>query len=127
MAKLVPGKNGNGMINRWEKGDVTNPAGRPRKYISQLKAEGYKMAEIKDCIQVLLSMTETELLLINDNPLATILEKTIANALIKSHKKGSLYSVETLLTRAHGKPEEKQQVTNDGVVEVIFTKGKTIL
>jgi hypothetical protein len=35
--------------------------------------------------------------------------------------------LETLLTRVYGKPKETAQVTTDGKIEVIFTKGKTIL
>ena len=127
MAKLVPGRNGWGIMNRFEKGDVPNPKGRPRKVISELKEFGYRMVEINDCIQVLIAMTEDELEAVNANPKATMLEKSIANAMLKSYKKGSLYSLETLLTRAHGKPKETQQVTNDGIIEVVFTKGKTIL
>jgi tRNA A37 N6-isopentenylltransferase MiaA len=42
-----------------------------------------------------------------DNPKATVLEKTIAQALRKSMEKGKLDSVETLLTRVYGKPKEK--------------------
>ena len=76
MAKLVPGRNGWGIMNRFEKGDVRL---------------NRKLMDTRD------------------------------------YKKGSLYSLETLLTRAHGKPKETQQVTNDGFIEVVFTKGKTIL
>ena len=43
---------------------------------------------------------------VNKNPKATILEKTIANAMKKSLEKGSLYSIDTLLTRVYGKPKE---------------------
>ena len=56
MAKLVPGRNGWGIMNRFEKGDVPNPKGRPRKVISELKEFGYRMVEINDCIQVLIEI-----------------------------------------------------------------------
>ena len=47
------------------------------------------------------------------NPNATILEKTVANALKKSLEKGSLYSLDTLMSRVYGKPKEtvSQEVT----------------
>jgi hypothetical protein len=45
----------------------------------------------------------------------------------KSLEKGSLYSLETLLTRVYGKPKETAEVTNDGKIEVVFVNGKTIL
>lgn len=127
MAKLVPGKNGWGKVNQWEKGESGNPAGRPRKYINELKGTGYSLIEINDCIQVLMSMTLEELAKVYENPNGTILEKTICKAMIKSLEKGSLFSLETLLTRVYGKPKEIAQVQTDSVVEVVFTKGKTIL
>jgi hypothetical protein len=75
----------------------------------------------------MLMMTIKELKVIFDNPDATILEKTIAGAMVNSLKKGSLYSVETLLTRIYGKPKETSAVTTNGKIEFIITKGKTIL
>lgn len=104
-----------------------NPNGRPRKYVSLLKESGYKLSEINDTIQSMMAMDLDELKAVWDNPKSTILEKTIANAMKKSLEKGSLYSLETLLTRVYGKPKETAQVTTDGKIEVIFTKGKTIL
>ena len=80
--------------------------GRPRKYVSLLKEQGYKMSEVNDCIQVMMSMTLEELKDVWDNPKATVLEKTIASAIKKSIEKGSLYSIETLLSRVFGKPKE---------------------
>ena len=58
---------------------------------------------------------------------ATILEKTIAIALQKGLEKGSLYSIETLLTRAFGKPKELVHQEHDGKIEVVFVDNKTIL
>jgi DNA-binding transcriptional MerR regulator len=84
-----------------------NLKGAPRKWISELKDKGYRIAEINDAIQVLLTMSMEELEEVKSNAKATILEKTIANALKKSLDKGTLDSLETLLTRAFGKPKEK--------------------
>jgi len=56
---------------------------------------------------------------------ATILEKTIANAMRKSLQKGSLYSIDTLLTRVYGKPKEtidtnnKTELTGKIKIEVV--------
>ena len=75
----------------------------------------------------MMSMNIDELKDVYDNPKATILEKTIANAMVKSLKKGSLYSLETLLTRVYGKPKETQSITQDNKIEVVFVAGKTIL
>lgn len=110
-----------------QKGQVLNPNGRPRKYTTLLREQGYKLSEINDTIQVMMSMDLQELKEVFDNPKATILEKTIANAMKKSLEKGSLYSIDTLLTRVYGKPKETAQVTTDNKIEVVFVKGKTIL
>jgi hypothetical protein len=88
--------------------------GRPRKWISELKDNGYKSSEVNDCILVMLSMTIEELADVYKNPKATILEKTVANALKRSLEKGSLYSIETLLSRAVGKPKESVDHTTAG-------------
>ena len=104
-----------------------NREGRPRKYVSLLKDAGYKLSEINDTIQNMMAMDIQELKGVYENPQATILEKTIASAMRKSLEKGSLYSLETLLTRVYGKPKETAEVTNDGKIEVVFVNGKTIL
>lgn len=126
MPEFMPGRNG-GKLMRPMKGETMNPNGRPRKYVSLLKESGYKLSEINDTIQSMMAMDLDELKSVWDNPKATILEKTIANAMKKSLEKGSLYSLETLLTRVFGKPKETAQVTTDAKIEVVFTKGKTIL
>lgn len=126
MATQVPARNG-GTLTRPDKGETMNPNGRPRKYVSQLKEQGYKLSEVNDAIQALMSMDVEELKSVLENPKATILELTIAKAMIKSLQNGSLYSMETLLTRVYGKPKEIQQVQSDSKIEVVFVSGKTIL
>jgi hypothetical protein len=124
--RKIQGRNGGTLIVP-DKGETNNPNGRPRKYVSVLADAGYKLAEINDTIQNMMAMDVQELKSVYDNPKATILEKTIANAMVKSLQKGSLYSLETLLTRVYGKPKETAQVTTDSRIEVVFVKGKTIL
>lgn len=106
MGRLVKQKHG-GALWHVAKGETSNPNGRPRKFISQLKKEGYKQSEIFDAIQVLISMQPDELEAVKLNPKATVLEITIASAILKSIKNGDLSSLETLLTRVFGKPKEK--------------------
>jgi hypothetical protein len=101
-------------LKPFEKGESGNPNGRPRKWISELKESGYKSSEVNDCILVMLSMTIEELADVYKNPKATILEKTVANALKRSLEKGSLYSIDTLLNRAVGKPKESIDHTTNG-------------
>lgn len=113
--------------HKWNKGESGNPNGRPRKYVSLLKEQGYKLSEINDSIQAMMSMTIEELKAVWDNPQATVLEKTVAHAMRKSLEKGSLYSLETLLTRVYGKPKEQMDINTDNKVEIVFVEGKSIL
>jgi len=126
MAKIVKQKHG-GTLKVLQKGETANPNGRPRKYVSLLKEQGYKLAEINDSIQALMSMTPKELEAVTKNPDATVLEMTVAKAIIKSMNNGSLYSMDTLLSRVYGKPKEQVDVQQDTKIEVVFVDGKTIL
>jgi hypothetical protein len=126
MAKEVKQKHG-GTLKVLQKGETANPNGRPRKYVSLLKEQGYKLAEINDSIQALMSMTPKELEAVTKNPDATVLELTVAKAMVKSMNNGSLYSMDTLLSRVYGKPKEQVDVQQDTKIEVVFVDGKTIL
>ena len=126
MAKEVKQKHG-GTLKVLQKGETANPNGRPRKYVSLLKEQGYKLAEINDSIQALMSMTPKELEAVKKNPDATVLELTVAKAMVKSMNNGSLYSMDTLLSRVYGKPKEQVDVQQDTKIEVVFVDGKTIL
>ena len=114
-------------LTPFKKGEVANPNGRPRKYVSLLKEQGYKLSEINDSIQALMSMDEEELRAVSLNDAATVLEKTVAKAMLKSLSNGSLFSLDTLLTRVYGKPKEQMDIKTDNKIEVIFIDGKTIL
>lgn len=105
MGALVKQPHG-GAIYHASKGETKNPNGRPRKLALAMKAQGYQMQDIDKTIENLLAMTVDELKAVDNNPEATVLEKTIAKAIGKSIEKGSLYSLETLLSRRFGKPRE---------------------
>lgn len=93
--------------HEFKKGQSGNPNGRPRKYVSTLIDQGYKRSEINDTIQNMMAMTLEEVKAVWDNPTATVLEKTIASAIRKSIEKGTLYSLETLLSRVYGQPKQE--------------------
>jgi len=109
----------------FQKGQSGNPNGRPRKYVSTLRESGYKLSEINDCIQVMMAMTVDELKEAFENKNATVLEKTIAAAIKKSIEKGSLYSIETLLSRVYGKPKESVDMEMSGEVVVTLNLNNT--
>lgn len=106
--------------DKFKKGQSGNPKGRPKKYVSLLVDNGYKRSEINDTIQAMLSMTMQELQEVYSNPDATILEKTIANAMRKSLEKGSLYSIETLISRTYGMPKQETENININVDKFEF-------
>ena len=109
-------------LKPFPKGNNANPNGRPKKYVSLLKESGYKLSEINDTIQAMMAMDMDELKSVWDNKHATILEKTIANAMMTSLKKGSLYSLETLLSRAFGNPIQMTELTgaNSEPIQIII-------
>jgi len=92
---------------QFKPGQSGNPNGRPRKYVSTLTDQGYKLSEINDTIQAMMAMSLDELKKVYQDKEATILEKTIAHAMQKGLKNGNLSSMETLLTRVYGRPKEK--------------------
>ena len=109
-----------GNLKPFKPGESGNPNGRPRKFVSELRSQGYKLSEINDTLMVLLSMNIEELKAVYDNPKATVLEKAVANAIKKSIEKGSLFNIETIITRAMGKPREQQEITGMQTIRVIY-------
>lgn len=103
---------------QFKKGQSGNPKGRPKKFVTLLKEMGYKRSEINDTIQAMLAMDMEELKDVWDDKRATILEKTIASAMKRSIEKGSLYSMETLLSRVFGMP--KQEIEQTVIEKPIF-------
>src|SRR5690349_3151214 len=84
---------------------------KPRKYVSLLKEQGYKLSEINDCLQAMMAMDMKELTAVEKDASSTILEKTVARAMLKSLESGNLNSVKMLLDRAYGSP--KQNIDQD--------------
>ena len=115
MGRLVKQPHG-GAIYLADKGETQNPNGRPKKLRTILKREGYQLQDIHETIELLLSMDVQQLGEVFKDPKASILEKTIAKALAKSLEKGSLYSIETLLSRRFGKPKETAEVQTEMAV-----------
>lgn len=130
MAKIIPGRNG-GKLKIPEKGDRFNPNGRPRKWISAIIDQGYKRSEVHDAIRVLLSLTPNEVRKVLANPEATVLEVSVASAILTAIQKGNLETLETLLSRVDGKPTSYTEVTGaDGTplfpVNFVVADNKTL-
>ncbi len=104
---------------KFKPGESGNPNGRPRKIVSLLKDQGYKLSEINDTLMALLSMDMNELKEAFENPKATVLEKAVAGAIRKSIEKGSLYNIETIITRAMGKPKEQTEHSGGQTIKVV--------
>ena len=119
--KEIKGRNG-GTLKVPEKGETANPNGRPKKFTTLMKEQGYKLSEVNDSIQAIMSMDEKEIREVTKNENATMLEKTVAKAIIKSYEKGSLYSMDTLLSRVYGKPKETVDATVEGKVVNVTLK-----
>lgn len=119
----MPNPNIQNQGKKFVKGDPRiNRKGRPRVFISKMKEQGYTLSEVQDAMQVLMSMSPEELSEIRNNPQATVLEVSIASAIMTSIKKGDLFSLETLLTRVYGKPKEKLEADINVTNHVIKLK-----
>jgi len=110
---------------QWKPGQSGNPRGRPRKIFSRFKNAGYKLSEVNDTIQYLVQLSEAEIKDILKRQDITVLEKTVCKAILKSLKNGSLYSIETLLSRVYGKPKETVDATLSGKVKVTLNLNPT--
>jgi hypothetical protein len=119
--KEIKGRNG-GTLKVPEKGETANPNGRPKKFTTLMKEQGYKLSEVNDSIQAIMAMDEKEIREVTKNENATMLEKTVARAIIKSYEKGSLYSMDTLLSRVYGKPKETVDATVEAKVVNVTLK-----
>lgn len=93
--------------HQFKKGEVANPTGRPKKWVSKLREKGYKKSEIVDAINVLITMDEDELTEVSVSKDVTVMEKIVSLALLESIRKKTLYNVETLLTRIYGQPKQE--------------------
>jgi hypothetical protein len=109
----MPNPNGNPQyLKSWVKGQTGNAKGRPRKLASDLRIQfGYSKSQINTTIANMMAMTREELQQVYADEDATILERTVANALNKGLVKGSLYAIDSLTTRVYGQPKIEVEQT----------------
>lgn len=112
MAKTVskqPGRPEN--LKSWKKGQSGNMKGRPRKYVTDLKVEGYKLSQINDAITILLALRPDEVHKIARSMTHTVMEVSIAKAIAADMKAGRISTVEIILSRVFGKPKNEITAT----------------
>ena len=121
---MTKGKRG-GKISpatEFKPGHSGNPKGRPRKYVALSNEQADKLSQINQCIQEMMVMEQSELNAILNDATATILQKTVASAMLRSLQKGSLSAVQSLLNRVYGTPSHAS-VQNDSLkINVRFNK-----
>lgn len=111
----MPSSDGYKNLIPYQKGQTGNPNGRPRKFVCQLKDMGYNKQDITQTIENMMAMTITELAEVFKDENATVLEKTVANAIKRGIDKGTLYSIETLLNRVYGQPKQEVESRNENI------------
>ena len=104
IANLKPAKKGEPSIN---------PNGRPRKFVTSLKDAGYKNSEITDVLKCILVLNQSEVEALSKDPKATILERTIAGAMIEDTKKSRAFTLQDIMNRLVGKMTNVD-LTSDG-------------
>ena len=112
-----------GSISLAEKGDVLNPAGRPRRLVSQiiadLKADGAEAvspSQVSDAISVLIGLPKVELIELGADITAPVLIQRSAKRLASSSEKDWDFVIKDNLDRAHGKAA--QSVEHKGGITI---------
>lgn len=96
-----------------------NTNGRPPKLKTILAGHGLTPAQAYELINELMMLNENELNVLANDSTATIIETTIAAALLKGKAKGSMYALELVLNRTLGLPKAAQEITlQDKRIEV---------
>jgi tRNA U34 2-thiouridine synthase MnmA/TrmU len=115
--ELVEGKNG-GKMNRFTKGEVTNPKGAPKKLVSsliaQLKEEGYEgvtNGQISDVISLLLNLNKDRVKQLAEDAKQPIYVQRISRRLVTATDKEIGDFIDKQLDRAHGKPKQVNEHT----------------
>ncbi len=123
--KEIKGRNG-GTLKVPEKGETNNPNGRPKKLVTLMKEVGYTKSQVEQTMVTMMGLSRKELEKIDKGEEYTILERTIAGALLRGHDKNSLFNLEMLLSRSQGKPKETvdQNITEKSIKITLNLNGE---
>lgn len=105
MAEIISQEHG-GAIKRFQKGDIGNPNGRPKRIYTVLKESGYTKEDIRDAFEEIGWQNLTDLHEILKDETKPAILKVIANAFIKGAEKGDFRYVSEILQHVMGKPKE---------------------
>lgn len=130
MSKKVKQAHG-GAVNRFEKGESGNPAGRPKNIETLLKEHfleehNLKLSktQVQDIIKNILGKNRNELIELAKNEELPFWIALIANKAQRDFSRGSIHILDVLFDRVYGKPKEEiDQTVNGGkpdTVEIII-------
>jgi hypothetical protein len=103
-----PGRVENLIPTMWKPGQSGNPEKKnlKKKHLKYLRELGHTKVEIENIIAGMVAMNPKELETFIARPGATVLELTVGNAILKGMARGSLYAIDSILDRIHGKARE---------------------
>lgn len=108
-------------MNRFTKGEVTNPNGAPKKLVSsliaQLKEEGYEgvtNSQISDVISLLLNLEKDRVKQLAEDAKQPIYVQRISRRLVTATDKEIGDFIDRQLDRAHGKAKQAMDITTGG-------------
>jgi hypothetical protein len=104
-------------------GQIGNPNGRPKKYITELRhlGPGYTKNQVMDTFKLITSLTQEQLMDVYINLQATVLERTLARAVLNGMVEGDLKNINSIYERLYGKPTQDINIETTQIVHQVIT------
>lgn len=111
--------------HKWQKGQSGNPKGKPKDRVKALlkqvlpksklkKSEGLTQEEINTIERGILAMELPDLQALAKADETPVYAKALAMAIIVDMKNGKITTVDRLMDRQYGKPQQKVDITSNG-------------